>query len=178
MARALLAVVVGALLLAGCGGDGGRAHTRWLVYRDPARHFSVRYPDTWHLAQRSLTPHLSEPRELLTVATGALPAGGRCAQFPAAAMRAMGNRGAIVTIQERARVHGEPPRPRRFHLRRRDASDAGRCVPGAGIRSWTLAFRTHGRAFVAIVALGAHATRHRRAQALAVLDSFRAGRAR
>src|SRR5919198_4472421 len=36
-------------------------------------------PAGWHAAKRSLTPHLVNPHEVLTVGTGSLPRGGRCA---------------------------------------------------------------------------------------------------
>jgi hypothetical protein len=163
-----------ALLLVGCGGSHA-PHTRWLVYRDHARHFSVRYPDTWHRAQQSLTPHLANPREILTVSTGPLLAGGSCAQYPTAALRALGTAGALVSVQEGG-GHTGTRRPRRFRLRDGYRDDAPACVPGASFRSWIIPFRDHGRDFYGIVALGVHASARRHAQALRVLDSFRAGR--
>ena len=177
MRKSTLALAA-ALAVGGCGGTYTRS-THWVIHRDAVNRFSIRYPDTWHPAAINLTPHLADPHEIFTVSTGPVPAGGGgCAQVPTAALRAMGPRGALVTIQERARSHGEPRRPDRFALHAADRSEASGCVPHARFRSWILSFRDRGRAFDAVVALGNRVSAHTRRLALHVLDSFRPAAAR
>jgi hypothetical protein len=64
-----------ALAMAGCGAvsDASTGPGR------AARGDGIRYtiPAGWHAATTSLTPNLTNPREVLSVGTGALPAGGR-----------------------------------------------------------------------------------------------------
>src|SRR5258707_14302926 len=93
----------------------------WVSFQTARYHYSVTYPSSWHRASRSLTPHLSDPHEILTVGTGRLPVGGpRCAQVPVSALEAVGPTGALVSIQERAPATadgGFPQRPARFGFR-------------------------------------------------------------
>ena len=137
----------------------------------------VRYalPTAWHAATTSLTPHLPNPREILTAGTGALPVGGRCAQFPSAALAALGPTDALVTVQERlGSVVRFPKRPRRFSLPRANTSEAAQCAgPGASFTSYWFEFRDNGRGFHVLVALGRAAPPARVREALAVLDSLR-----
>src|SRR4051794_27192383 len=87
-----------AVALAGCG--SGAHRVRHTVHHGDGIRFSV--PAGWHVARQSLTPHLTNPHELFTAGTGRLPAApGRCAQFPSAALAAMGARDVLVTVQER-----------------------------------------------------------------------------
>src|SRR4051812_28613168 len=93
----------------------------------------IRYtiPAGWHAASTSLTPHLTNPHEVLTVGTGSLPVGGQCAQFPSAALAALGPADALVTVQERlGTFHGFPARPKRFSLGPPDTSEAQQCAGG------------------------------------------------
>src|SRR5579863_10258555 len=93
----------------------------WTTFQNVRYHYHVTYPSNWHRASRSLTPHLSDPHEILTVGTGRLPVGGpRCAQVPVSALEAVGPTGALVSIQERSPATadgGFPPRPARFGFR-------------------------------------------------------------
>jgi hypothetical protein len=102
----------------------------WVSFQSVRYHYRVSYPSTWHRATSSLTPHLSDPHEILTVGTGPLPVGGpRCAQVPVNALEAVGPAGALVSIQERARAHvdgGFAPRPNRFQLRPTPALEIAR----------------------------------------------------
>jgi hypothetical protein len=160
-----------AAALAGCGGSYTPT-THWLVYHDVVDRFSVHYPQTWHRAPATLTPHLVEPREILTVGTGPLPAtGGSCAQVPTGALRALGARGVLVSIQEGPR-HATARRPARFHLSDGYPAEAAQCVPGARFKAWRIPFRDAGHGFSALVALGPQAGARERTLALHVLDSF------
>jgi hypothetical protein len=137
----------------------------------------IRYtiPAGWHAAGTSLTPHLTNPREVLTVGTGALPVGGRCAHFPSAALAALGPTDALVTVQERlGSVASFPARPRRFSLPAANTSEAADCAgPGAAFTSYWFEFRDGGRGFHVLVALGSSAPPARAREALAMLDSLR-----
>ncbi len=148
----------------------------WVSFQSVRYHYRVSYPSTWHRATSSLTPHLSDPHEILTVGTGPLPVGGpRCAQVPVNALEAVGPAGALVSIQERAHVDsGFAPRPNRFQLRPTPALEIDACLaPRRRPRSYFIPFRDHGRGFYALVALGRTATSQTRDDARRVLDSLR-----
>jgi hypothetical protein len=167
---ARLAALVGALL-AGCGGSTPATH--WLIYRDAQHGFSVRYPADWERAPRSLTPHLVDPREILTVGTGPLPSGGRCAQFPTRALQALGRDGVLVTIQERAAPGGAARRPSKLTLADGVVSEAVACAPGSRFGNRLFNFTAGGRTFDALIAFGPASSTRARSQALHVLDTFR-----
>jgi hypothetical protein len=94
------------------------------------------YEKGWQIADTTLTPHLLDPREVLTVATFSLvrrPAG--CGNLPNVAM---GAGDALVTVQEYARVAPVAPRPARFVYH--ETSPAMTrivqgCIPGASLGS-------------------------------------------
>jgi hypothetical protein len=149
----------------------------WINFQSVRYHYSVSYPSNWHRASRSLTPHLSDPHEILTVGTGRLPVGGpRCAQVPVSALEAVGPTGALVSIQERAPATadgGFPPRPARFgfHAERLEISA---CLESRNRPLVELVpFSDHARHFYALVALGSAATKQTRDNTLRVLDSLR-----
>lgn len=150
----------------------------WVSFHSAPYHYSVSYPSSWHRAARSLTPHLSDPHEILTVGTGRLPvAGPRCAQVPVNALEAVGATGALVTIQERAAANangGFTARPKHFQLRPTPSLEIPACLAPRRrpILIW-IAFRDRGRYFYALVAVGRSATSRTRDQAIRVLDSLR-----
>jgi hypothetical protein len=159
-------VVVAAALAAGAAPSGPSASGDGIRYAIPAG---------WHAAARSLTPNLTNPHEVLSVGTGALPVGGRCAQFPSAALAALGPTDALVTVQERlGSVVRFPKRPRRFALPRANTSEAAQCAgPGASFISYWFEFRDNDRGFHVLIALARAAPAARVHEALAVLDSLR-----
>src|SRR3954471_6919576 len=114
--RACVSVLVlTALVAAGCGAGSRTAEPPPHVVRGDGLSYSV--PPGWHLPRRSLTPHLVNPRQVLTVGTGPLPPGGRCAQFPSAALGAMRPTDVLVAVQERlGATRSFRPRPSRFGL--------------------------------------------------------------
>ena len=127
--RAIVLLVPAALAVAAA--PAAAAPSRWVAYRDQDWRFSVRYPQEWHRAPQSLTPYLTEPDEILTVATIPLARGprGRCAHMPTDALSRLGSRDALVSVQERGSFQGFPPRPRRFGFPGpRYRSEAGSCV--------------------------------------------------
>lgn len=48
----------------------------WRTYASDVDDFTVSYPDSWHRAPKRLVPNLLDPREILSLGTGALPVGG------------------------------------------------------------------------------------------------------
>lgn len=161
-------------VLAGCGGGTPADDDR------PAREQrgdGVRYllPGEWHAASRSLTPQLTNPRELLSAGTGSLPAGGGCAHMPSAALRAMRSQDVLVTVQERlGSPRSFPPRPAHFRASGDTRSDALDCAgPRRPFTSYWFGFRDGGRGFHVLVAIGRTASRERAAGAWALLDSLR-----
>ncbi len=161
-------------VLAGCGGGGSSGDER------PGRELrgdGVRYllPTGWHSAARSLTPHLSNPRELLSAGTGRLPPGGECAHMPSAALRAMRADDVLVTVQERL---GSPRsfgvRPAHFRASGETRSEALDCAgPRRRFTSHWFGFRDGGRGFHVLVAIGRTASPKRAHSAWALLDSLR-----
>jgi hypothetical protein len=159
------------------------AATGWVSFQSVRYHYQVSYPSNWHRASTSLTPNLSDPHEILTVGTGALPVGGpRCAQVPVDALEAVGATGALVSIQERAPANSEngfPPRPIGFRLRPTPALEIPACLaPRRRPSLYWIPFRDHSRYFYALVALGHSATSRTRDDAIRVLDSLRFSRTR
>lgn len=60
----------------------------------------IELPVGWSVADRTLTPRVSLPRELFTASTAPMPLGNdRCAQAPEAAMEQLGPTDALVTVQ-------------------------------------------------------------------------------
>jgi hypothetical protein len=147
-----------------------------VTYADPARGFTVAYPPTWHRATSSLTPHLGEPGEILSLGTGDLPSGGTsCAQFPVAALEAMSTSDALLTVQERSTGDFSfPPRPIRFPP---DGSENISEVPDClaappPFDNWWFSFQDGGRSFHVLVAIGTQASEQTRAEAWEILGTF------
>lgn len=176
------ALLVLACLLAGCG--GGTAHPAplspggWTVFHDVGNRLTVRFPGSWYRAGVVLTPHLSDPHEILTLGTRPLRPGprGSCAQMPVAAMRAVGARDVLLTIQERRDpdAAGFPARARPFDLGPADESEAGACVGSP--RPWhsfLVSFRDAGRAFDLLALVGDRAPPARVRELHEIVDSLR-----
>jgi hypothetical protein len=149
----------------------------WTSFQSVRYHYRVSYPSNWHRASRSLTPHLSDPHEILTVGTGRLPVGGpQCAQAPVSALEAVGPTGALVSIQERAPATadgGFPQRPARFGFRAERLEISACLASRERPLVEMVPFTDHARHFYALVALGRAATKQTRDDALRVLDSLR-----
>jgi len=174
-AGALFVVIA---ILASCGSGGGsRAGSeRARAERGDGIRYTV--PAGWHVARRSLTPHLVNPREVLTVGTGRLVRGGGCAQLPTAALKAMRASDVLLTVQERfGNTAGFPPRPAHFTLPATQNADAQACAgPRARFRSHWFEFRDGNRGFHVLVAVGRAAPAQPVQQALGLLDSLRVTR--
>jgi hypothetical protein len=165
-----------ALLLAACGGDGA---AKPVASKHTAHGITVTLPAGWQRAPRSLTPHLSDPREV--VAVGTFPLRYRrtaCAHMPGSALEDLGPRDAFVTLMERgldrrSTWKGFPKRPKHFGPRLGPGSEAGECVPTARFTDHWFGFTDGGRHFHVLVAFGANASARTRRQATAILDDLR-----
>ena len=141
------------------------------------RGISAELPAGWQQAEESLTPHLTDPREVLSV--GTFPMRHReapCAQVPTAALMDLGARDAFVSLQERGVGGGErdfPPRPERFGPGLGTRSAGADCVRDGRFTEHWFGFADGGRRFHVRVALGHDASETTRDEAWRVLDSLR-----
>jgi hypothetical protein len=167
MRATLLALA--AVALAGCG-----THAAAPAPTYTARGVTVELPAGWQPAHESLTPQLSDPREVLSVGTYPLSyRRGECAQMPSSALADLGRGDAFVTIQERGRGTGPdgfPPRP--DHFATIDAMEAVECVPDPLAAHW-FGFSDGGRHFHVLVVFGPDAPTAVRDQGWAILDGLR-----
>jgi|GEM_PF-3432085 len=154
--------------------------------------FSGSLPAGWHRSARQLVPLLM-PKEVLSVGTGPMPAGGggNCGREPVAAIGRMRAGDVLISIQEYAVTRRMRPlsaetfppprayaRPARLELRRRERDFAGTRVPRSrALWSATLPFRARGRAFDALVYVRGKPSPRRLGQVVAILAGlrFRAG---
>jgi hypothetical protein len=177
---ASMACLAIAVLGAGCS-DGpevraAAAPVGWTTYRDTNHVFEVQFPSDWRRARRSLTPNLADPRELVSLGTGALrtPGPDDCAHMPQGALNAMSPRDVLVSIQESRRpFQGDSKRPADLRLDRSTRAPGLGCTGSGRQDVWWLTFQDRGRAFYALVALGREAAPARRLQAQRVLRSLR-----
>lgn len=109
-------------ILAPLEGGGGepRWHTVSLTLDPPIRTdtehgFTVSYPEGWTPATEILTPALTDPREILALATYPLrPDGVNCAQLPVNAIEDLRPTDALVWLAEREQGATEVTRPPDF----------------------------------------------------------------
>jgi hypothetical protein len=143
---------------------------------------AVTLPAGWQLAPRSLTPHLTDPREVVAAATYPLRyRTTACAHMPGSALEDLGPQDAFVTLQERgldrrSSWKGFPARPRHFGPRLDGASEARQCVPKARFTDHWFGFTDGGRHFHVLVAFGPKASAKTRRQARGILDGLRIDR--
>lgn len=157
----------------------------WTTYEDRRWGYSVMFPSSWHRAGRSLTPSITDPVEILSLATFPLREGDElCGARGEGALARVPPAGALVTIQERGRgAYGGPdfpPRPAHF---RSDSELAGRSTwPYCAVRTgdpplpmldYWFGFGDAGRAFHVLVAVGKSAPAEVRRDAFRILDSLR-----
>jgi len=183
--RVPVAVLLAGLILSSCGAGEPRpapaaaaAPTGMTRYTDERRGFAVTFPSDWRRADTILTPHLSAPREILSVGTvEPVPNGesSACAQHPVATMERVGPRDVFVTIQERGEAISSEMRagPPQLDDAVPDASELPACIGhGVPFRTYWMPFQAGGRGFYANAAVGDDVTPAGRAELQAVLDSF------
>ena len=149
----------------------------WTTYDDHEGRFSIRYPAAWERSMQSLTPGLTDPREIVSVGSYHMRPGGElCAHLPVNELEDLGPEDAFLTVQERAQPHlaHYPPRPIHFDLGEpTEGFDGELCVREPGdLLQWWLPFRDGTRAFYALVALGTSASEETRQQVTQTLNSF------
>jgi hypothetical protein len=178
--------------LAGCddrqtepeaGGPNVRAKPpERITYEDRRRGYTVTFPSSWHRARQSLTPDITDPKEILSLATFPLRTGDELCGGGGPLTRVQPS-GALVTVQERGRgAYGGadfPPRPARFLP---DPELPGRSTwpdcaerPGApplSILDYWFGFGDAGRAFHVLVAVGRSAPAGLRRDAFRILDNL------
>lgn len=150
----------------------------WTGRSDADRGYSVSFPDSWHRAAVRMS-HISEPRELLSLAT--VPLTWRptnCEAFAGAAGIGMGPRDVVVTVWERGTDLDSdwrdfPPRPQQFG----PVPSAEPAGPGCGEPPGTMIhwrnFSDSGRHLHSLVRIGPDASPLAAAQAWNILDSLR-----
>ncbi len=132
----------------------------------------VSVPAGWHIAPRSLTPHLTDPREIVTATTFPPVTSARaCTQWPDVRL---GPGDALVTVQERAGRIAFAPRPRRFEpvpVSPITARLVQSCVGGGSVdyQDFSDGFRN----FHALVVIDARASAQVRVEAYQILDRLR-----
>jgi hypothetical protein len=164
--------VLAVLALAGCSDDDERPRSQLAV----GRGVTVELPPDWQRARQSLTPRLTDPREVLAVGTFPLRPRRResCAHMPVSALEDLGPRDAFVTLQERGRGGAAfPPRPERFGPELGGPSESAQCTRHARFRDHWFEFADGGRGFHVLVAFGPEATPATQQEAWGVLDSLR-----
>jgi hypothetical protein len=177
IARSL--TVAALLLLSSCGEETSRPVAATTPVAVAARGLSVELPTGWQAAPSSLTPNLTDPREVLSV--GTYPLRSRqtdCAHMPGSALEDLGPTDALVTVQERgtdpgASWTGFPQRPPRFGPELGGPSEASACSPAARFTDHWFRFSDGGRHFHVLVAFGPHASPAVREQAWTILDRLR-----
>ena len=173
-AVAVLGATTAALSVVACGGHHAALRETHLGHG-----LTIRLPVGWQAATTSLTPHLVDPREEMSVGTFPLRyRRGLCAQFPSGTLEGLGPRDAFITLQERGRNPGSrwldfPPRPRRFGPSLGDGSEVEDCVKPARFTDHWFSFSDDGRHFNALVVLGLQASSQVQQEAWEVLDSLR-----
>lgn len=185
----MAAVATFAVLLMGCGSESrtdrpARASARWTVELDRDHGFSVELPAGWIRASGKLTPQITEPLEILTVAT--LPIAdsdphGVCEPGSRPALPAFTARDALVTLQESGRgalrinALSHPPRPDRFRPENfPDGSTFTDCFVGdLAVQDHWFGFADAGRAFHVLVIIGRAASIQIRDEAWSILDRLR-----
>jgi hypothetical protein len=165
--------------------DGLHTQLGWTTHRDAQHGLALTLPPGWHRARRNLTPHLIDPREILSVGSYRLryKRRSRCdvPGCPLPALDGFGRRDVLISIQERRHVRrpvdaGFAPRRRPFALEpmrlHYPPGARWRCARRVlGRTTWT-AFTDSGRAFYAFVAVGRAATFATRRDALRVIESL------
>ena len=183
-----LLVAVCALLLVGCGTEPARtaAGTKpeATVLVDSTRGFTVKLPAGWTRAAAKLTPEISDPLEILTVATFPIAEPGpydACGPGSRPALDAFTGTDALVTVQESGRgalrinYLSHPPRP--DHFRPEDfphGSTFTDCFVGdVHVEDHWFGFADAHRAFHVLVIIGRGASADVRREAWEILDSLR-----
>jgi hypothetical protein len=185
----LAAVAAFAVLLMACASESrtdrpAQASARWTVELDRDHGFSLQLPSGWIRTSGKITPQITDPLEILTVATlpiaGADPR-GVCEPGSQPALPAFTAQDALVTLQESGRGAlrinrlSHPPRPDRFRPEHfPDGSTFTNCFVGdVAVEDHWFGFADAGRAFHVLVIIGRAAPKQVRDEAWSILDRLR-----
>jgi hypothetical protein len=171
-------VVVAAITLPGCG-EATTASSSGERFEDTVHGIAVQLPPGWRRASVNLTPRLTDPREVLSVAT--FPLRYRqmgCTHLPSSALEDLGRGDAFVTLQERgldphSRWPDFPARPVHFGPDLGGPSEASACVPGARFTDHWFRFTDGDRHFHVLVAFGPDTSAAVWREAWHILDSLK-----
>jgi hypothetical protein len=152
----------------------------WSIYQSAKWGYTVSFPPAWQRAERPVTPRLTEPREILSLAT--FPLRHRptnCGAFAGSAREDLGPHDAFLTIEERGYDHNStwpdfPPRPQRFGPTAANANVAeSACgdAPGTEVRWFN--FSDAGRHFHVLMVIGRSAPPDTRRDAWRILNTLR-----
>jgi hypothetical protein len=155
---------------------------RWQTFTSPTGDLQIKYPPDWNVAPAVLTPHLTDPHEILALGTFTMaPADHNCAHIPVNALEEMLPTDAFIWITERTGTDNDPawtfgPRPTSIDpTSGTDANggDLAACLnhPLRG-SARAVSFDDHSRHFTITYAIGADATQQRHADVVAILNSF------
>jgi hypothetical protein len=188
-AGALWTIAALALATAACGSEVSRGsspanRSELPTYRDQARGYEVAVPSGWQRASGSLTPNITSPREILTLATVGLrgaPRDNYCRPWDEPWLPEFSERDALVTIQEGGRgsltlnYKSYPPRPARFEPEQfKQSSKFTACFVGdLPVTDHWVGFSDAGRAFHVLVIVGRSAPERVSGEAWEILDSLR-----
>lgn len=144
-----------------------------------AHGITAELPLGWQRAPSSLTPQLTDPREVLSVGTFPLryrPLG--CDHMPTSALEDLGPGDALITLMERgldpvSTWPDFPARPAHFGPELGGPSEASACAPGARFSDHWFTFTDSNRHFHVLVAFGPDASEEVHRQAWGILDSLR-----
>jgi hypothetical protein len=152
----------------------------WTTYQSARWGYTVSFPPPWQRAERSVTPRLTEPREILSL--GTFPLRYRptdCEAFAGSARQDVGPADAFLTIQERGFDPNSEwldflPRPKRFAPTHENANIA---EPACGDRPDTdlrwFNFTDAGRHFHVLMVSAPDAPPDLRRDAWRILNTLR-----
>ena len=176
----LATFAVSSLLLAGCAEETAPLASSAPAQgeRYAAHGVTIELPPGWQHAPGPLTPTLTDPREVLAVATYPLryrPT--RCAYLPGSALEDLGPQDSFVTVLERGRNPSSswpdfPPRPAHFGPELGGPSEAAASEPDARFADHWFGFSDGARHFHVLVAFGPTASAATQTQTWAILDSL------
>ncbi len=151
------------------------SQTNWTTYRNDNHGYTVSYPDEWKRADQTLTPHVDDPREILSVGSFPLePGGPACANVPVNALQSLGPMDVFVSLYESSGENTTAARPEHFSIKQGyEPSDFKECLDeNAAFQDRLIPFSDQERYFYVYIAIGDSASEDSRRDAFRILDSL------